>query len=62
LQVFLVRKVSGTQAGQYFAMKVLKKATIVQKQKDTEHIKTERSVLEEVRHPVCIHCALAVHS
>lgn len=30
-------------------MKVLKKASIVQKAKTTEHIKTERQVLEAVR-------------
>lgn len=30
-------------------MKVLKKATIVQKKKTTEHTKTERQVLEAVR-------------
>lgn len=30
-------------------MKVLKKATIVQKTKTTEHTKTERQVLEAIR-------------
>lgn len=47
--MFLVRKVSGRDAGKLYAMKVLKKATIVQKKKTTEHTKTERQVLEAVR-------------
>lgn len=48
-KVFLVRKISGRDAGKLYAMKVLKKATIVQKKKTTEHTKTERQVLEAVR-------------
>lgn len=48
-KVFLVRKRIGTDAGRLYAMKVLKKASIVQKKKTTEHTKTERQVLEAVR-------------
>ena len=48
-KVFLVRKKCGTDHGKLFAMKVLKKAVIVQKAKTTEHTITERSVLEAVR-------------
>ena len=48
-KVFLVRKLGGNDAGKLYAMKVLKKATIVQKAKTTEHIKTERQVLASVR-------------
>ncbi|GLH15555.1 uncharacterized protein GBIM_19983 [Gryllus bimaculatus] len=48
-KVFLVRKRGGVDAGRLYAMKVLKKATIVQKKKTTEHTKTERQVLEAVR-------------
>ncbi|XP_014609105.1 PREDICTED: ribosomal protein S6 kinase alpha-5 isoform X1 [Polistes canadensis] len=48
-KVFLVRKRVGTDAGRLYAMKVLKKASIVQKKKTTEHTKTERQVLEAVR-------------
>ncbi|XP_045602988.1 ribosomal protein S6 kinase alpha-5 isoform X2 [Procambarus clarkii] len=48
-KVFLVRKNSGKDTGKLYAMKVLKKATIVQKKKTTEHTKTERQVLEAVR-------------
>ncbi|XP_018323362.1 ribosomal protein S6 kinase alpha-5 isoform X2 [Agrilus planipennis] len=48
-KVFLVRKRGGTDHGKLYAMKVLKKATIVQKKKTTEHTKTERQVLEAVR-------------
>lgn len=48
-KVFLVRKVSGHDAGKLYAMKVLKKAAIVQKAKSTEHARAERQVLEQVR-------------
>lgn len=47
--MFLVRKRGGSDHGRLYAMKVLKKATIVQKKKTTEHTKTERQVLEAVR-------------
>ena len=44
-----MRKVSEGDRGQLFAMKVLKKATIVKKRKVMEHTLTERSVLEAIR-------------
>ena len=44
-----MRKIGGTDNGKLYAMKVLKKANIVQKAKTTEHIKTERQVLAAVR-------------
>ena len=47
--MFLVRKKTGKDCDRLFAMKVLKKATIVQKAKATEHTMTERQVLEAVR-------------
>ena len=47
--MFLVRKLNGTDEGKLYAMKVLKKAAIVQKTKTTEHTKTERQVLEAIR-------------
>ncbi|KAK2190843.1 hypothetical protein NP493_66g02001 [Ridgeia piscesae] len=48
-KVFLVRKVAGLDRGKLYAMKVLKKATIIQKTKTTEHTRTERQVLEVIR-------------
>ncbi|XP_048263999.1 ribosomal protein S6 kinase alpha-5 isoform X3 [Bombus terrestris] len=48
-KVFLVRKRTGADTGRLYAMKVLKKASIIQKKKTTEHTKTERQVLEAVR-------------
>ncbi|XP_072345533.1 ribosomal protein S6 kinase alpha-5-like isoform X2 [Scyliorhinus torazame] len=48
-KVFLVRKVSGHDVGKLFAMKVLKKASIIQRAKTMEHTKTERQVLEHIR-------------
>ena len=48
-KVFLVRKKNGKDRRKLYAMKVLKKASIVQKQKTLEHTKTERKVLESIR-------------
>ncbi|XP_043828001.1 LOW QUALITY PROTEIN: ribosomal protein S6 kinase alpha-4 [Dromiciops gliroides] len=48
-KVFLVRKAGGHDAGKLYAMKVLRKAAIVQRAKTQEHTRTERSVLELVR-------------
>ncbi|XP_055373325.1 ribosomal protein S6 kinase alpha-5 [Condylostylus longicornis] len=48
-KVYLVRKKTGTDCGKLYAMKVLKKAAIVQKKKTAEHTKTERQVLELIR-------------
>ena len=47
--MFLVRKITGADLGKLYAMKVLKKAAILQKAKTAEHIKTERQVLESIR-------------
>lgn len=48
-KVFQVCKLTGTDAGKIFAMKVLRKASIVRNQKDTAHTKAERSILEAVK-------------
>ena len=48
-KVLQVRKVDGKEAGEIFAMKVLKKASIVRSQKDTVHTKAERRVLEAIK-------------
>ena len=48
-QVFQVRKRTGRDVDKIFAMKVLKKATIVRNQKDTAHTKAERNILEAIK-------------
>ncbi|XP_076338043.1 ribosomal protein S6 kinase beta-1-like [Tachypleus tridentatus] len=53
-KVFQVRKVTGKDTNKIFAMKVLKKATIVRNQKDTAHTKAERNILEAVKHPFIV--------
>ena len=50
----MVKKLSGTDSCKYFAMKVLKKATIISKKKDTEHTKAERHILERINHPFIV--------
>ncbi|CAJ0578817.1 unnamed protein product, partial [Mesorhabditis spiculigera] len=50
-KVFQVRKLTGTDKTKIFAMKVLKKATIIRNQKDTAHTKAERNILEAVKSP-----------
>uniref|UniRef100_A0A3Q2NZW3 non-specific serine/threonine protein kinase n=1 Tax=Fundulus heteroclitus TaxID=8078 RepID=A0A3Q2NZW3_FUNHE len=64
-KVFLVRKNTGHDEGQLYAMKVLKKAAIVQKAKTTEHTRTERQVLEHIRQSpflVTLHYAFQTQS
>jgi p70 ribosomal S6 kinase len=53
-KVFQVKKCNGKDCGKIFAMKVLKKATIVRNQKDTAHTKAERNILEAVKHPFIV--------
>ncbi|XP_068215249.1 ribosomal protein S6 kinase beta-2 isoform X1 [Palaemon carinicauda] len=53
-KVFQVRKMTGGKRGKIYAMKVLKKATIVRNQKDTAHTKAERNILEAVKHPFIV--------
>lgn len=53
-KVFQVRKVSPQNMGSIFAMKVLKKARIIHSLKDTDHTKTERNILESVKHPFIV--------
>ncbi|KAM6138899.1 LOW QUALITY PROTEIN: ribosomal protein S6 kinase alpha-2 [Phoenicopterus ruber ruber] len=50
-KVFLVRKIKGSDAGQLYAMKVLKKATL--KVRDRV-LKMERDILAEVNHPFIV--------
>ena len=47
--MFLVRKTTGHDRGTLYAMKVLKKQSVVRKKKIMEHTLTERSVLEAIR-------------
>lgn len=58
-KVFQVRKTTGADANSYFAMKVLKKASIVRNQKDTAHTRAERNILEAVRHPFIVELVYA---
>uniref|UniRef100_A0AAR2KMM1 non-specific serine/threonine protein kinase n=1 Tax=Pygocentrus nattereri TaxID=42514 RepID=A0AAR2KMM1_PYGNA len=51
-KVFLVRKIMGPDAGQLYAMKVLKKASL--KVRDRVRTKMERDILVEVNHPFIV--------
>ncbi|KAG2467086.1 KS6A2 kinase, partial [Polypterus senegalus] len=51
-KVFLVRKIKGSDTGQLYAMKVLKKATL--KVRDRVRSKMERDILAEVNHPFIV--------
>jgi serine/threonine protein kinase len=50
-QVFLVQK---NETEKIYAMKVLRKASIVLHGKNAEHTKNERSILEEISHPFIV--------
>ncbi|KAG8192673.1 hypothetical protein JTE90_009701 [Oedothorax gibbosus] len=53
-KVFQVRKINGSHCGKIFAMKVLRKASILKNKKDTAHTKAERNILEAVKHPFIV--------
>jgi p70 ribosomal S6 kinase len=50
-KVLQVRKITGADKDRIFAMKVLKKASLICNQKDTAHTKAERNILEAVKSP-----------
>ncbi|CAH8528067.1 unnamed protein product [Schistosoma mattheei] len=58
-KVFLARK---NDTGQTYAMKVLKKASIVTNAKDTAHTKSERNILEMIKHPFLVQLHFAFQS
>ena len=47
--MILVRKKNQPDEGKLFAMKSLKKATIVTSKKDTDHTKAERNILGNLK-------------
>jgi p70 ribosomal S6 kinase len=50
-KVVQVKKNSGADKDRIFAMKILKKASLIRNQKDTAHTKAERNILESVKSP-----------
>ncbi|XP_066587199.1 ribosomal protein S6 kinase beta-1-like [Prorops nasuta] len=58
-KVFQVKKITGQDKGSIFAMKVLRKASIIRNQKDTAHTKAERNILEAVKHPFIVNLMYA---
>jgi len=60
-KVMLVRKKDGQDASRVFAMKVLKKSVIAAKGQ-TEHTRSERSILCEIRHPYIVRLRYAFQS
>eukprot|EP00045_Choanoeca_perplexa_P012150 m.131267 g.131267 ORF g.131267 m.131267 type:complete len:834 (+) comp15907_c0_seq1:39-2540(+) len=55
-KVMLARKITGADKNKLYAMKVLKKATIVHHAKTTEHTKAERNILAMIRDvPFVVH-------
>jgi len=62
-KVFLVKKVTeGEDEKNLYAMKVLKKARIIRNEKDTAHTKSERNILEIIRHPFLVKLHYAFQS
>lgn len=60
-KVMLVRKRAKPDEGRIFAMKVLKKSVIAAKGQ-TEHTRSERSILCEIRHPYIVRLRYAFQS
>ncbi|KAJ3359685.1 Ribosomal protein S6 kinase beta-1, partial [Kappamyces sp. JEL0680] len=61
-KVFLVQKKNAAADSAYYAMKVLKKATIVVHTKDAEYTMNERSILEAIKHPFIVKLFYAFQS
>ncbi|XP_023313453.1 ribosomal protein S6 kinase beta-2-like isoform X2 [Trichogramma pretiosum] len=53
-KVYQARKKTGTDRGTLCAMKVLKKAKIIRSLKETAHTKTERNILQDIKHPFIV--------
>jgi p70 ribosomal S6 kinase len=53
-KVFQVRKTTGPDAGEIYAMKVINKSKIADSKTDVRHTRTERDVLVRVDHPFLI--------
>lgn len=58
-KVFQARKITGHDAGTIYAMKVVNKAVIIKNQKDTDHTKAERNILETIKHDFLVDLAYA---
>jgi serine/threonine protein kinase len=61
-KVFLVKKNNGHDKDTVFAMKVLKKASIIRNKKDITHTKAERNILEAVKSPFIVELFYAFQS
>lgn len=61
-KVYKVRKVSGSDAGTYYAMKVLRKEQVLKCKKDTAHTISERRILESTQHPFIVDLKYAFQS
>lgn len=48
-KVLQCKKLTGADKDRIFAMKILKKASLIRNQKDTDHTKAERNILESVK-------------
>ncbi|GFQ86854.1 ribosomal protein S6 kinase beta-1 [Trichonephila clavata] len=53
-KVYLVKKITGKDQGNLFAMKILRKDVISQKEKDIRYTKAERNILGAIKHPFIV--------
>ncbi|XP_050063071.1 LOW QUALITY PROTEIN: ribosomal protein S6 kinase beta-1-like [Aphis gossypii] len=58
-KVFQVRKKTGKDANRVFAMKVMIKTRIFENPKEMDHTKSERNILETVKHPFIVSLSYA---
>lgn len=61
IQVFLVRKKTGSYTGAVFAMKVLKKSRVFEKSDTLHHVLSERKILEKIKSPFFCELFFACH-
>ena len=53
-KVLQVRKTSGKDKDTIYAMKIVKKVTILKSEKDITHTKAERNILQDIQHPFIV--------
>lgn len=61
-KVYLVRKITGSDSGSYYAMKAIRKHDVCIRPKDRELTNNERFILERIRHPFLVRLFYAFQS
>lgn len=61
-KVYKVRKITGPDSGNYYAMKTLRKEAVLRNKKNTSHTICERRILENIKHTFIVELKYAFQS